>query len=90
MGSMIEEQRNWHEVWIRRTVERLEEKMKHGDKEVVLQIGEFQRILMELLAMHQRSDRLEGVLCSYARYAFPMTQRIEPPTMFGGESGKKS
>jgi hypothetical protein len=84
MSSMMEEQRNWHYDWIKRTIERMEEREQHGEKEVVLQIGEFKHIISSLLAMHQRSDRLEDVLCSYARYAFPVTQSLDIPTVFGG------
>ena len=83
MSQMIEE-RDWRYAWIKRTVERMEELKQRGERDVTLHIEEFQRILRELLAMHQRSDRLEDVLCSYARYAFPVTQRIVPPQMFGG------
>ena len=90
--GMIEQQKvgllgNWHYEWIIRTVERMEELKQRGERDVTLHIEEFQRILRELLyAMHQRSDRLEDVLCSYARYAFPVNQKIEPPAMFGGAS----
>ena len=86
LGDMMEQQRNWHYEWIIRTVERMEELKQRGERDVTLHIEEFQRILRELLAMHQRSDRLEDVLCSYARYAFPVNQRIEPPAIFGGDT----
>ena len=89
MSQMIEE-RYWRYEWIKRTVERMDELDSRGEQEVTLSIREFQHILMELLAMHQRSDRLEEVLCSYARYAFPVNQKIEPPAMFGGEQIDKS
>ena len=86
LGDMMGQQRNWHYEWIIRTVERMEELKQRGEHDVMLHIEEFQRILRELLAMHQRSDRLEDVLCSYARYAFPVNQRIELPAMFGGDT----
>ena len=85
MGTMIKPQ-NWHTEWLRRTIERMDELDKRGEKEVTLYVLEFQRILMELLAMHQRADRLEEVLCSYARYYVLPSQSIEPPLMFGGSS----
>ena len=86
LGDMMEQQRNWHYEWLIRTMERMEELKQRGERDVTLHIEEFQRILRELLTMHQRSDRLEDVLCSYARYAFPVNQRIEPPAIFGGDT----
>ncbi len=83
MGSMMQEQRNWQSEWTKRTIAHMEERLQRGEEEVTLQIREFQHIFMELLAAQQRSERLEDVLCSYAKYAFPMSQ---PPMLFGGDT----
>jgi len=77
--------RNWNTAWIERTIGNMDDLQTRGEEEITLHIREFQRILMQLLAAHQRCDRLEDVLCSYAKYAFPVTQQlINPPAMFGG------
>ena len=77
--------RNWNTAWIERTIGNMDDLQTRGEEEITLHIREFQHILMQLLAAHQRCDRLEDVLCSYAKYAFPVTQQlINPPAMFGG------
>lgn len=81
---MLEEQRNWKTAWLERSIERMEERLKKGETEVVLHIEEFQHILAQLLAAHRHSDRLEETLISYARYAFPVPQQLVAPAIFGG------
>jgi hypothetical protein len=82
------EESKWRYTWIEHTVANMEEREREGQEEVTLQIWEFQHILSELLAAHRHSDRLEEVLISYAKYAFP-TPLLVPPVMFGGtESGR--
>lgn len=86
MEGMMSQDRDWRYEWLRRTVERMDEFEQRGEENITLRTREFQRILMELLAMHQRCNRLEEVLCSYAKYAFPVNHTIQPPAMFGGET----
>lgn len=86
MNSMMDLEKDWKTAWLKRSIERLEERFKRGETEVVLHIEEFQSLLTQLLAAHIHCDRLEEVLWSYAKYAFPVSQvfQVPPLSMFGG------
>lgn len=81
--DMLNLEKNWRTAWLERSIERLEERLKKGETEVVLHIQEFQHILVQLLAAHKHCDRLEEVLMSYAMYALPVQRVLKPVTMFG-------
>jgi hypothetical protein len=66
MNGIAESTRNFHYQWLERSIERMEERKQRGDNTVEMQTGELQRILMELLSMHLRCDRLETMLAEFA------------------------
>lgn len=70
MAGIGIETRNFHYQWLRRTIERLEEREQAGDQYTEMQTGELQHVFRELLSMHLRCDRLETMLSEFGRYAY--------------------
>jgi hypothetical protein len=64
--SMMRMQNNWHYEGLQKSISDLEDKRKRGEVTIAIHIGELQRLLLELLAMHQRCDHLEEYLANYA------------------------
>ena len=75
--NMIQEQKGYHIRWIEKSIERLEEQKREGLKEININIGELQQILLESLGLHSRCDRLEDMLNAYAGYGFYRQERID-------------
>jgi hypothetical protein len=81
MNCLRPQEKDWHYEWLKKTVERLEEKRNAADPITEIHAGELQRVLLELLSMHLRCDRLEETLANLAFYSFPPNPRatIEMP-----------
>jgi len=80
MSGISEISKNSHYQWLERSIERLEERKKHGDNTVEMQTGELEHILRQLLSMHLRCDRLEDMLSRFAGLYqhIDMTRGIKP------------
>jgi hypothetical protein len=78
LGGIRDSTRSFHNDWLVRSLERLDERRQRGDHVVEMQIGELQHLISELIGMHQRCDRLEDMLNHYALYAIPLKETIKP------------
>ena len=83
--SILLEQRDFSRRWRERRVELLQERLEQGERYVEVQIGELQQLLLELIGLHRRLDRLEWELMIYSRWSW-QTQRIDIPSMLPGMS----
>jgi len=77
--SILLEQRDFSRRWRERRVELLQERLEQGERYVEVQIGELQQLLLELIGLHRRLDRLEWELMIYSRWSW-QTQRIDIPS----------
>ena len=83
--SILSDERDFSRRWRERRVELLQERLEQGERYVEVQIGELQQLLLELIGLHRRLDRLEWELMNYAtRWSWP-TQRIDIPSVLPEE-----
>jgi hypothetical protein len=84
VSGISESTRNFHYDWLKRTIERLEERNQQGDKTVEMQTMELQHIFGELLSMHHRCDRLEDLLHQFAMYQHPSRMFVSSERLSAG------
>lgn len=85
MNDLLRESR-FHYDWLKRSIERLEERKQKGENTVEMQTGELQYLLIDLLSTHERCDWLTERLCQFSSYAFPLNPIIPAPKT---EDGRK-